>query len=348
MKKIVDLEEVLFKKGFKFIDVRSPKEYKTDTIPGSINIPLLDDMDREQVGKVYKEKGPHEAKVLGLKLVSGRLFDLVNKISSFSQSGLKPVVFCWRGGMRSHAVVTLVDLMGEEVYQLRGGYKAYRRYVNKFFEQYEVLPLKFVVLYGLIGVGKTEVLRELKKLGENVIDLEKAANNRGSVFGDIGLGTQPSQKSFESYIFKSIMNGKEDKPYFVECESKRIGRLIVPSSVYKGMQRGRKILIYASMESRINRILKDYAADLSESRKKELSQALLKLKNRLGSRKVQWLIDLVEKEKYEEVICYLLEKYYDPLYGYPSGPDSKYELCIKNENSKETAVVLRDYFNNIK
>ncbi|KUK10367.1 MAG: tRNA 2-selenouridine synthase [Clostridia bacterium 41_269] len=348
MKKIVDLEEVLFKKGFKFIDVRSPKEYKTDTIPGSINIPLLDDMDREQVGKVYKEKGPHEAKVLGLKLVSGRLFDLVNKISSFSQSGLKPVVFCWRGGMRSHAVVTLVDLMGEEVYQLRGGYKAYRRYVNKFFEQYEVLPLKFVVLYGLTGVGKTEVLRELKKLGENVIDLEKAANNRGSVFGDIGLGTQPSQKSFESYIFKSIMNGKEDKPYFVECESKRIGRLIVPSSVYKGMQRGRKILIYASMESRINRILKDYAADLSESRKKELSQALLKLKNRLGSRKVQWLIDLVEKEKYEEVICYLLEKYYDPLYGYPSGPDSKYELCIKNENSKETAVVLRDYFNNIK
>jgi len=348
MKKVVDLEEVLFKEGYKFIDVRSPKEFNIDTIPEATNVPLLDDMDREQVGKIYKEKGPHEAKILGLKLVSGRLFDLVDKISSFSQRGFKPVIFCWRGGMRSHAVATLMDLMGEEVYQLKGGYKAYRRYVNNFFEQRKVLPVKFVVLYGLTGVGKTEILRELQKLGENVIDLERAANNRGSVFGDVGLGTQPSQKYFESYIFKTIMIGSMDRPYFVECESKRIGRLIIPSSVFKAMQRGSKILIYDTMENRIKRIMKDYAADLSEKRVKELSQALLKLTKRLGSRKVEWLIDLLIKGKYEEVIGYLLKKYYDPLYGYPSGPDSRYDLCLKNEDSKKTAAVIREYFNNIK
>jgi len=346
MWKVITIEEALNKENLKFIDVRSPSEFQIDTIPGAVNVPLLNDVERDKVGKVYKNEGSQAAKLLGFKLIATRLPELVNEIV-YHTSNHDPVIFCWRGGMRSRAVVTLLDLLEIRSYQLKGGYKAYRRLVNSFFNEHKVLPIDFIVIYGLTGVGKTEVLKELKLLGENVVDLEEIANNRGSVFGAIGLGPQPSQKAFETRLYEKLTKVKKNSPFYVECESKRIGRLLIPDSMFKAMEKGRKVLLYDDLENRIRRIVQEYSNG-GKANIAELSQAIIRLKKRLGEKRVNELMEWLQKGEYKKVVGYLLENYYDPLYDYPNGPDNRFELSVKNNDPKKVARLISDYFNKIK
>ncbi|MCK9905796.1 tRNA 2-selenouridine(34) synthase MnmH, partial [Frankia sp. Cpl3] len=176
------------------IDVRSPGEFARDTIPGAVNIPLFSDRERAQVGIMYKQEGQAAAQWLGMQLVSPKMETLMQSVRQRAEeTGEAPVMFCWRGGMRSRAMATFSAFSGLQVGRLIGGYRAYRQHVVKTIEPYQVKAPVYL-LHGMTGVGKTELLRRLEEKGYPVLDLERMAGHRGSVFGHIGSGKPANQK----------------------------------------------------------------------------------------------------------------------------------------------------------
>lgn len=230
-------------------------------------------------------------------------------------------------------MVSLFMAMGINAFKLECGYKGYRKYINENLPQ-EVKDTKFVTLYGNTGVGKTEILKHLKNEGMDVLDLEGCANHRGSLLGSIGMGKQNTQKMFESLVYESLKN-KKSSYVFVEGESKRIGRIVMPDYLYKAINNDIKLKITASMEFRVNNILKDYV----HGNDKEIISALNLLRSNLGNKNVDDYITKVNNSEYREVIEGLMVKYYDPLYEYKN---RKYDKIFCNENSKETSRLIID------
>lgn len=334
----ISIDEAIDTGAF-FVDVRSEGEFAEATIPGAVNLPLLRDEERAQVGTVYKNNGAEKARELGLEFVSPRLPELVREFRDLSRR--RPlVVFCWRGGLRSKSVTSVLETMGIPTTRLIGGYKAYRRYVNDYLNR--PLPHKIVVLHGLTGVGKTEVLNHFNRIGGSAIDLEGLANNRGSVFGNIGMPPQPSQKNFEGELVAELRRVEASGYAVVECESRRIGRILLPESLIKGMREGLHILLYCSMAHRVQRLV-DIYAEGSDMNREQLKAAISSLEQRVGKAKAGELKDMVGEGRFAEVAEYLLREYYDPLYRYPGGPDPKYDLSVDTADPKQAAEEIRDY-----
>jgi len=340
MTREITIKEALAMEGAIFVDVRSEGEFNEATIPGAVNIPVFSDEERARVGTVYKQEGPEQARKLGLELVAPKLPQMVETFYRLGHQ--RPViVLCWRGGMRSKSVATILHLMGFPVYRLIGGYKAYRRFVNEFLNRPE-LPQKVVVLHGLTGVGKTEVIEELQQMGVAAIDLEALANNRGSVFGDIGLGSQPSQKSFEGALVQNLMAFGDAGSIIVECESKRIGRIILPDILFKGMQKGYHLLLFAPMAKRVERLVKIYALSGPDG-VEQCKRAISGLAKRLGRDRVNVLLNQLDQGKLAGVAEELLVNYYDPLYNYPGQPSGEYDLSVDTSDIKKAARRIADY-----
>ena len=339
MIKEIVIEEALALSNVKFVDVRSPGEFNEATIPGAINIPLLSDREREEVGTIYKQKSPTEAKKVGMSYVAPKLPLIIDQMSGLSED-YQLVVLCWRGGMRSLSVSLVLQMMGFPVYRLVGGYKAYRRHVLDRLEDKESYKLP-IVLHGLTGVGKTEILSKLIEENFPVLDIEAMACNRGSVFGWIGQQSPPSQKSFDSSLLNKLNSFSQEKCFFVECESKKVGKIYLPNLLAQSMQEGKHVLLYSSIESRIERLVKDYAGKINND---YLISSTRLLVDRLGKDKVQLIEQLIHGENYEEVARILLVEYYDPLYKYPSDIDSNYCASINTDNLDNAVQMLKDYY----
>lgn len=291
-----------------FIDLRSKSEYNDETIPGAINIPILDDKERKIVGRTYKQKNIEEAKLLGLEFVGKKLPQIYKKISALNEKDNTLVFFCSRGGYRSSSLVSLLSSIGTHSIKLENGYKGYRHHITQSLPTL-VEDIKFVVLYGNTGVGKTEILKYLKMEGVDVLDLEGAANHRGSTLGSVGLGKQNSQKMFESILYHNLKNRKTNI-VFTEGESKRIGKDVIPEYIFDKVRNGIHINITSPIEYRVETILKDYVHGTDE----ELIEALICLEKRLGISKVKRYISMIKDNNYREVIKELMINYYDPLY----------------------------------
>ena len=338
MQREISIEEAI-DSGACFIDVRSEGEFAEATIPGAINVPLLKNGDRALVGKVYKEAGPEQARELGLELVCPRLPELIRQIREVSRR-CTVVVFCWRGGMRSSSICSVLETMGVPAARLTGGYKAYRRYVNDYLSK--PLQHKIVVLHGLTGVGKTDVLQNLDLMGVSAIDLEGLANNRGSVFGNIGMPPQPSQKMFDGLLISELRRVEKTGYAVVECESRRIGRIILPQVMTDGMREGLHLLLYCSVECRVRRLVDIYTGGAGRNRVK-LKEAILSLEKRIGRAKSEELTALVEEGGFADVAEYLLKEYYDPLYRYPDGPDDNYDLSVDTVDPQQAAEKIKTF-----
>ncbi|WP_407308558.1 tRNA 2-selenouridine(34) synthase MnmH [Desulfosporosinus sp. SB140] len=316
------------------VDVRSEGEFAEATIPGSVNLPLFNNQERAEVGTVYTQSSPSLARELGLSIVSPKLPDLLKEVEELSKKG-PLVLFCWRGGMRSKSLAAVAELMGIPIYRLQGGYKAYRNQVVEYFQK--ELPFKVVVLRGNTGVGKTELLKKLRGEGYPAIDLENLANNRGSVFGAMGLGNPPSQKKFEGLLYEELDSLKEFPYIIVECESKRIGRVTLPATFFSAMQQGIQILHCDSLPNRVQRLIREYTA-VPDARE-EIRLALEKLIKTLGRVKVQELKALLETNSLEEFTEQLLVEYYDKLYAYPNEPSAEYDYFF---DYREPTKALRE------
>ena len=301
----------LRERGAMLIDVRSPAEYAAATIPGAINVPIMDDMERSEIGTLYKQAGRQAARMRGVEVVAPKLPALVAQVAAARPSGSPPVVvFCWRGGMRSQAMTRFLELAGVPARQLEGGHKAFRAQVRHFFEHGNWGRL--LVLRGLTGVGKTALLQRLAVEGYPVIDLEGLANHRGSAFGHLGLPTQPSQQMFEALLWDALRRVPPEGYALAEGESRHIGRLVLPLRVYQALQAEVSIWLEAPLAARVQNILDDYPArdDLREA----FAAPIRALKERLGRQAVTELLALLAAGDWEELVRALMVRYYDPLY----------------------------------
>ena len=291
------------------VDVRSPSEHAEDHIPGAISVPLLSDEERAEVGTIYKQTGAHEARVRALELTAHRFPAMVAEIGA-TAAGRPILVYCWRGGLRSKTVTSILELTGYPAVQLEGGYKAYRNLVIASFEPF-CPPGPLVVLHGMTGIGKTTFLLGLKSENFSVVDLEGLACHRGSAFGELGLSQTLSQKRFESLLWNAFRRLPPGKPVIVEGESRRIGRLSLPGDMYEVMQRSVKVWCEASISTRVRRLIDEYGVPAYRA---EMEEALSRIKKRLGGEKHAEIAGYLDRWEMEPFMTALVRDYYDKVY----------------------------------
>jgi tRNA 2-selenouridine synthase len=308
----VRYEELKNRKDVLLIDVRSEGEYEESHIPGAVNIPLFNNEERAQVGTVYKQIGQEQAKQLGLRIASQKLPALVQAVKEAAGKN-EPVIYCWRGGMRSKSVATVLDLMGISVSRLEDGYRGYRESVAEQLARFR-LEAKCVVIHGMTGVGKTELLRRLAEDGEPVLDLEGMAGHKGSAFGSIGESPR-NQRMFDSLLLARLEE-LEDSPYIImEAESRRIGRVNMPEFLIEAKEQGLHILLEAPLSVRVKRTLNQYLVEDPEFQER-LFGALRSIEKKLPPDDRQFAWQAVEEKNYDALAEILLVKYYDPRYKY--------------------------------
>lgn len=317
----------MIKKGKKisFVDMRSPKEFSEYKIPGAINLPILDDYEREIVGRTYVKESVDRAKYLGINFAKDKLPSFYGKIIELTKTYDEVILYCSRGGYRSHVFFSFLRSLGIDVKKLIGGYKSYRKYIRENLDSL-IREKNFIVLCGKTGVGKTEILNKLKGTYP-VLDLEELANHRGSNFGGIGLSNQPSQKYFESLLFDTLNGfGEDEKIIFTEGESSKIGSIQLPKILIEKISSGRKIIIEDEINSRIKRIKRDY--NLSD--RDEIYKSLLEIKKFISPEREKLYLEKFQEGDYDFLIRDLLINYYDPHY---KKNYSKDDLHLANDSA---------------
>jgi tRNA 2-selenouridine synthase len=293
------------------LDARTPSEYAEDHIPGALSAPVLSDAERAEVGTLYKQVSPFEAKKLGGALVARNVSALVEKHFRDKPKDWRPLVYCWRGGKRSGAMAHILREIGWEAATLEGGYRAYRRWV---VGQLDMVPgrYSYVVIHGPTGSGKSRLLGALAGAGAQVLDLETLAAHRGSVLGTLPDRPQPSQKMFESQLYAALARLDPSRPVFVEGESKKIGQLQVPDGLLARMRASRCVALEASLDTRVALLLEEYRHFVAEPA--ALERQLDCLAALHGRDKIAQWKALVAAGAWREFVSRLLLEHYDPAY----------------------------------
>lgn len=300
-----DIESFLHAaKGHLIIDVRSPGEYEHAHIPGAINLPLFSNDERAAIGTLYKQTGRAEAMMLGLEYYGKNMQRILSELKN--RTGDKQLfVHCWRGGMRSGVVAWMLDLFGYKVCTLNKGYKAFRRLVLDSFS----VPKNILILGGKTGSAKTDTLKELAALNQQVIDLERMANHKGSAFGGLGDSYRPSQEQFENDLFMAFSESNPARPVWLEDESQRIGMVNLPNALWNQMRAAKVIYLEIPFEQRLDYLLGAYGNYHID----ELKAATLRIQKRLGGLETKNTIQYLESGDIRHAFSILL-KYYDKLY----------------------------------
>ena len=338
MKSKLTVEQFLRnKEKYLLVDVRSPGEFMEAHIPGAVNIGLFSDEERALVGTTYWKEGTDRAKLVGLSLVGPRLQSMVENILACA-AGRDIVLYCWRGGMRSGSVFSVMEALGYPAWQLVGGYKAFRRHIVDYLNNAKI-EVPVFVLNGLTGVGKTLVVHELMSKGAPVIDLEGLANHRGSAFGSIGLGQPRSQKDFEALLFYALQDVKGSPYILVEGEGKRVGPVVIPDFFYESMLQGEHILLEADIDERVNRILDEYQGVGGNT--EALANATLQLQKKLGRQKCEAIAMQIRQGDLRPAIQTLCTDYYDMFYRDSRQNKGHYRAVIDvNDVKRGTEEIL--------
>jgi tRNA 2-selenouridine synthase len=368
-------EQALCATGARFVDTRSESEFALDHLPGAVNVPLFTDDQRAIVGTLFAKKGFLESFRRGEEIVQENLERLVETLSAvtgrdlpesaarrlvvaisdvFREGGDEPrkieeapfidvaeplVVYCWRGGMRSKAVVLLLGELGVDVVQLKGGYRAYRNLVSRMLA--EAPAPRCFVLRGNTGVGKTLILRRIAdKHPEAVLDFEKLAQHRSSILGDIGLVPR-TKKHFDSLLFVEIYQTPHTA-VICEGESRKIGDVEIPATLYASMERGPHVLVEASLDTRRHVLVDEYLKSGTWTPEK-FAERLVFLEKRIGRKHASNLLGLFERGDYEAVADVLITRYYDPLYSHTLKKYS-YNLTVNADDMGAAAEEIHGFF----
>jgi tRNA 2-selenouridine synthase len=288
------------------LDVRSPAEYAQGNIPGAVSFPLFTDDERSQVGTCYKQNGRDAAVELGFAIAGGKFAGFIGQARELA--GDSPIrLHCWRGGMRSEAVAWVLEMAGMNVSLLVGGYKAFRRWALSQF----AVSKKAIVLGGMTGSCKTDILMALRRQGAQVLDLEGLAQHRGSSYGGIGLPPQPSTEQFENLIAIEWAELQSEQPVWIEAESKRIGTCRIPEALFQQMEQAMVIEICRPRAERLAAIVQVYGA----MERAALIAATQRINKRLGGLRTQQAIDYLQAGQMSEAFDIVLD-YYDKTYTY--------------------------------
>ncbi|MFN9491263.1 MAG: tRNA 2-selenouridine(34) synthase MnmH [Betaproteobacteria bacterium] len=293
------------------IDVRSEDEYAGDHIPGAISCPVLNNAERAEVGTLYKQVSPFDAKKIGAALVAANIGRHLRAHFLDKPREWKPLVYCWRGGGRSGAMAHVLAEVGWKVGRVSGGYKAYRRTV---IDELETLPKGFDwrVICGMTGTGKSRLLRAMAEQGAQVLDLEALAAHRGSVLGNLPDEPQPSQKLFESRIWQALKTLSPGRPVFVESESKKVGQLRVPPALIAAMWQSRCVVIEAQIPVRVDLLMDEYTHFVGDAA--ALNVQLDCLRPLHGGEAIDAWQSLARAGHWRELTEALLVGHYDPAY----------------------------------
>ena len=297
------------------LDVRSEGEFNYGRIPHATNLPLFNNEERKTVGTIYKQQNREEAILAGLDIAGKKMSGFIRFAQEKTQIK-KVFIHCWRGGMRSGSMAWLFNQFGFEVFVLKRGYKSYRQHVHG------VLSKKFnlLVIGGKTGSGKTELLRELKKLGEQVINLEALANHKGSAFGALGMPPQPSTEHFENLLAEELKLLDEKKIIWLEDESKNIGKVFINENFWSTLRQSPLFVIDLPQEIRVKRLVKDYGENMEAG----LEQSIRNIEKRLGNENCKNAIEALQQKNFSETARITLNYY-----------DKAYEQGITMKNTKE-------------
>jgi len=327
---------------YTLIDARSEREFEKGHLPNAVNIPLLDNIERQKIGTTYKNRGREDAVHQGLELVGPKMHTLYTRYLTLAEESGKPLLFyCWRGGLRSGISSTLMQWSGRPVFRLEGGYKAYRKWIQEQFER----PFQFISVSGNTGSGKTEILHILRDKGFQVLDLEGVANHKGSAYGALGQLPQPSTEEFENKMGWILSKMSENRPVFVESESRSIGNCFVPQGIWDKMETAKVLKIEVSLEQRIQRLLVEYAhfdVELLKSRTE-------KLRKKLGGQHANAAIEAIDKGEFKHWIEIVLV-YYDKTYNHSQNNSNKTGLGVFNfdwGSKPESSIKLLDFVQQI-
>lgn len=293
------------------IDVRTPAEFAKGHVVGAVNMPLFTNEERAVVGTLYKKKGKEAAVERGLDFVGPRMSHFIREARRLTGGDVSKqiILYCWRGGMRSNSLAWLLTTAGFKVVVLSGGYKAYRR---SFESKLKIGHWKLVVLGGPTGCGKTDVLEALRTQGEQVIDLEGAAQHRGSAFGLYGYDEeQPTSEHFANIIYSEFLKLDPSRVVWCEGESMSIGRVFMPQELYNNIQKSPFIYFTLPEDERLNHIVRDYGECPTEV----LVKCFNNISKRLGYDRAKEAIELVEAGRIREAAAIAM-RYYDEGYNH--------------------------------
>ena len=309
------------------IDARSPAEFGESHIPRAQNFYALSDAEHAQVGTIYKQISSFEARLKGASFVCLNAANHIQKLYPTYNPGSKIAIYCARGGMRSSSLGTIFSSIGYPIERVIGGYKSYRTFVTGYLDN---LPsIHFLTLMGHTGCGKSDLLQDLT----NVIDLEKMANHYGSVFGDVN-GVQPTQKEFQNRLVHAVLALDLSRGAFVEAESKRIGKIMLPNGLHNQMETGFRIEITAPIEQRVTRIMRmyDHMDEAFFQVRMERISPYISRDDKASTIAAFLNGDLA---KVSEI---LLTQYYDKVYKVTSKPN----LTICNDDHTKTIAILKE------
>lgn len=292
------------------IDARSPQEYAEDHLPGAINLPVLSDAERAEVGTIYKQVAPFDARRVGAALVARNVAAHLQGPLADKSGGWRPLVYCWRGGHRSQSFATILRQVGWRVEYIEGGYKAWRALVVKaLYDTPVTMPI--VVLDGNTGSAKTDVLNLLPSVGVQVIDLEGLAQHRGSLFG--AVGPQPSQRAFEGRLAMAMVQLDPTRPVVIEAESAKVGECRLPPRLWQAMCAAPRIAINAPLPERaayLTRAYHDVTADPVR-----LRQTIDRLRPYHPAERIADWQDQAARGDFATLAAGLMAHHYDPRYG---------------------------------
>lgn len=315
-----------------FIDTRAPIEFEEDRLPNAINVPIINNQERVIVGTIYKQVSQEKAIDVGMGFYKNKIPTIMKTVEQYKDKTL--IIYCWRGGLRSKTIATLLETEGYTVFQLTGGYKAYRAYVREKLKNYAIKS-KFITLYGMTCTGKTALLKHF----QNSIDLEECAGHRGSMYGGIGI-QQNSQKLFENLLFQRLEQLKEEKYILVEGESKRIGNMFIPEFFYNAMESGIKVKITRTIEKRAQAAAAEYCD--TEEKQEEMRRITKCIRQRMSNKTKEDILIALDKKEYETAWKLLFTEYYDPLYSHYLDKQ-KYLATIENDDEEMAVGEIRKF-----
>lgn len=292
------------------IDVRTPAEFAEDHLPGAINLPVLSDAQRHEVGTIYTRDSPFRARKIGGALVAQNTATHLQGPLADKMGGWQPLIYCWRGGQRSGAFATILSQVGWRVQLLQGGYRSYRRLVVNIL--YDTpLPHRLILIEGGTGTAKTELLYHLKSSGAQMLDLEGLANHRGSLFGAMN-DPQPAQKMFESRLASKLRSLDPTRLTWVEAESSRVGNCTIPPSIWAAMQASPRVQITAPLTARATYLCSAYR-DLTQDNT-ALRSNIDKLRPYHAASIIKGWHDYAASQNWPTLAGELIAAHYDPRY----------------------------------
>jgi len=293
------------------IDVRSPAEFAQDHLPGAINLPVLDNEERAEVGTMYVQQSAFLARKIGAAKVFRNAANHIENHLSGHDGGWRPLVYCWRGGQRSGSFGWMLQQIGWRAEVIDGGYRTYRRLVKNFLYD-DPLAHRLIALDGYTGTAKTELLHLLESRGNQVLDLEGLAEHRGSLLGAM-TNPQPSQKRFESRLAVALSGLDPSRPVLIEAESSKIGDRIIPPSLWVAMKAAPRIAITAPIKARASYLKRAYDDILSDA--EQLRRKLRPLRAHRGNAVVDDWFAMIDAGDKLALTRALMEQHYDLAYG---------------------------------